>query len=110
MPSSRCFLAAYAVSRGDASRALDDTRATPYVIGTPAAIVAGLAAPVALTGPQPCDLCLQLFLAVVVLAGYALPALIAALLPCVRAALAGSRRTHMTASRVRGIGFPRRDH
>ena len=80
VPSGRCFDGARALVRGDVSRALHLTRLTPYVIGIPAAIAAGLSAPLALTALQPCDLCLQAFLAVVVLAGYAVPALIAALL------------------------------
>lgn len=79
-PSGRCFDAARALARGDATRAVHATRLTPYVIGIPAAIAAGLAAPVAFSGLPPCELCLQALLAVVVLAGYAVPALVAALL------------------------------
>ena len=79
-PSGRCFDAARALARGDASRALHTTRLTAYVIGIPAAIAAGLAAPAALSGLPPCELCLEALLAVVVLAGYAVPALVAALL------------------------------
>lgn len=80
VPSGRCFNAARAFTRGDASRALHDTRLTASLIGIPAAIVTGLAVPLALTGLQPCDLCFEALFAVIVLAAYAVPALVAALL------------------------------
>ena len=53
VPSGRCFDGARALVRGDVSRALHLTRLTPYVIGIPAAIAAGLSAPLALTAFSP---------------------------------------------------------
>jgi hypothetical protein len=80
IPAVLCFRAAIAVARADTQAASTGTHVVSRLILAPAGVSAAIAMPMALSGLPPCDLCFQSAFALVVLAAYAAPALVAGLL------------------------------